>query len=211
MMLFYPLFLFGALRSSTNYSVSAETLDGGGAPATSTNYSSQGSVETAATGMSMTSLYIAQHGYFSGDNLYRILYEKWAVAVGLDLLTNGGPNEDPDGDLLTNAAEYGYGLNPLAANSEGLLMNGTLLVDPGLPIVYLHGSDYRGTFTRRANYLFAGLTYIPQFGSHMVTWTDNLDTPIFLDFKGVDMVSVPYPAALLDQVLFRVEVHLDLP
>ena len=61
----FPNLGHATTRSSANYSISAETIDGGGAPASSVNYSSVASVEPAAIGTSTSSDYQIQHGYFA--------------------------------------------------------------------------------------------------------------------------------------------------
>ena len=58
----------GQVRSSTNYTIVAETQDGGGRTASSANYSlAAGSVEPGATGTSVSSAYSIQHGFINAE------------------------------------------------------------------------------------------------------------------------------------------------
>jgi len=54
-------------RASANYSITAETLDGGGRAAGSADYSSVASVEPGAIGASAGSSYSAQHGFITAQ------------------------------------------------------------------------------------------------------------------------------------------------
>ena len=192
-----------AQRSSTNYSITAETLDGGGALATSVNYALQGSVETAASGISAVApIYEIQHGYFEKGNLALSLYEQWAIAEGLDLNTNGQPDQNPDGDNLDNILEYAFGLDPEVNDHIALVLGvGPVLTTRGIPVVYSavanSALDFRAAFLRRANYIPAGLTYTVQFSADMNNWYDA-QTGIISNtlYSEVELVTVAYPLFL---------------
>lgn len=192
-------------RSSANYSITAETLDGGGQTVSSSNYSLSGSIETAAIGVSDTSAYAIQHGFFSTESLALSLWEAW--------LAHNFPNEtDPliigedadwDGDLIPNLLEFAYGLSPIASDGVPLVLNGLDLSSRGLPVVYAGvlngGLDFRAMFMRRVDFVEAGLTYTVQFSSDMNNWYDSVDTPTVVFNDGeVDLVSVPYPLFIIN-------------
>jgi hypothetical protein len=57
--------------------------------------------------------------------------------------------------------------------------------------------DYRAIFTRRKDYVAAGLTYTVQFSADLSNWVNSGATPTLLSDPNssgpVDAVSVPYP------------------
>ena len=147
-----------------------------------------------------------------------MLYAKWAVANGLTLSVNSGSDDDPDGDLIPYAGEYSHGLNPLVPDGEGIVLSGTLMPgSPGLPIVYAVYSgrtlEYKDIFTRWKDHYLCRHQLPPQFSNDMSTRVDGTDTPNLLDGAGdpdYDLVSVPFPAALVVpglSRLFRVEIE----
>ena len=122
------------------------------------------------------------------------VFTQWALA-------NGVPT-DPTALGGANLQAFAFGLTP--GSSSGLVYGGTFAggvttVTPGMPITALepttNGVDFRSLFTRRRDYIVAGLTYTPQFSADLVNWVNSTATPTVLADDGVNqIVSVPFPA-----------------
>jgi VCBS repeat-containing protein len=121
--------LHAATRASTNYSISAETLDGGGHAASSANYSTVSSVEVTTIGNSTSANHTLHHGFIQRDetapaNLPPIVMDD-DVAVDEDSpLVVAAPgvlanDSDPDGDGLTAAVVSGPSSGQLTLNADG--------------------------------------------------------------------------------------------
>lgn len=171
---------------------------------TSSSYTSHGSVEVNPIGNSAAApVYEIEHGFFPG-NLALRLYEVWAAAEGLNLLTNGQTDQNPDGDLLDNILEYAFGLDPLVNDNSALTLNGLNLISRGVPAVYSAPAgntlDFRAAFLRRADYVEAGLTYTVQFSGDMTHWYNAAPTPLpqVEDMDGeMDLATLAYPLFIL--------------
>jgi hypothetical protein len=111
---------------------------------------------------------------------------------------NAANSANPDGDALTNAEEFAYGTDPTVATTNSASIDENGIVTPGLPTTQVvnstFGVSYYAFFTRRADYVQAGITYTPQFSTDVMTWTSSTDTPEVLGTtNGIQAVRVPYP------------------
>jgi autotransporter-associated beta strand protein len=131
-------------------------------------------------------------------------YGIWAAGFSPANLSNKAANNDNDG--LTNLQEYAFGTNPLQATGP-IVINGAGAVTnaKGSPIPYLAGMsqstvDFRAVFSRRKDYVAAGLTYSVEFSTleSGSPWVATLATPTVMDGSdaAIDVVSVPFPASI---------------
>ncbi|MBK8038934.1 MAG: hypothetical protein IPK22_17655 [Verrucomicrobiaceae bacterium] len=126
---------------------------------------------------------------------------------------NGADTADFDGDGIANLLEFAFGTHPGSSGNGPTSLNwsGTFASasfgSTGQPVIALEGSmEYRALFTRRSDYMAAGLSYTVQFSSDLSSWTDSTATPAILSSSGGhDLVSVPY---LPGMNFFRVRVSV---
>ncbi len=111
----------------------------------------------------------------AADADFANVYEGWRYDqfTALEFPTVSNPNapaalnSDPDGDFLTNLAEYAFGKNPHVADNGGLVSGS---------VVNAGGTNYGAiTFTRRHKAL--DLTYTVEATSDFVNWTP-VDFPV---------------------------------
>jgi ELWxxDGT repeat protein len=125
-------------------------------------------------------------------------YGSWAAANGLTG-ANNGPNQDPDGDSLTNLQEFAFGLNPNVGGNPQLIFAGGVLVQRGIPIPRVEaqafGVNYQAAYVRNMDAVAAGYTYTVQFsGDSISNWVNSTTTPTVQATDGnVQAVTVPYP------------------
>ena len=129
-----------------------------------------------------------------------LAYSNWAAINGLNG-TNNGPNQDPDGDGLTNLQEFAYGLNPGTSSNGSLVLTGGTLIQRGTPIPRVEaqtfGVNYQAAYVRNQDAVAAGYTYTVQFSGDLVTWFNSTATPTVQATDGnVQAVTVPYPFLL---------------
>ena len=151
------------------------------------------------------------------------LYDAWADSTFANTLTQKGLTDDQDNDDLENLLEYAFGTDPTVSFTGSLVYTPGANVDtPGQPIAVNFlpagpGVDYRAVFTRRKDYIAAGLTYKVRFTADMVNFVDSTAIPTLLTSTtstgDVDAYSVPYPnfitlpsGAVVKPTFFRVEV-----
>jgi len=139
-------------------------------------------------------------------------YQDWAAGAGLTG-PNSGPNDDFEGDGVSNLAEWAFGMNPQVADNLVLQWSGGVLTRHGTPTTDVQTTpvtvNYTAVFTRRKDYVSAGLTYTPQFSADLVSWVDSTATPAVVGSDAThDAVSVPYPFFLNGKKarFFRVSV-----
>ena len=186
-------------RSSANYEVITETLDGGGTRVSSSNYRSRGSFETLVAGRAVSVVYEIHQGFRYTDSEPVKNYKVWASSNGLKLPRNRQPDLDTDGDLIDNAVEYAFGLHPLIQDSSVLVVSDLALASRGIPVLsFLDNPDQASLFaifTRRTNFQEAGLSYSLQTSTDMVNWTDVAEPPQLLSNYGdVDLVTISIPS-----------------
>jgi hypothetical protein len=150
--------------------------------------------------------------------------EAWRVAT-MGSAANSGNTADAadfDGDGKSNLEEFAFGTEP-GSNGSGtqpLVYNGTFAgggttVTPGQPITLFEsitaGVDFRAIYTRRKDYVAAGLTYTPQFSADMTNWVNGTVPGTVLSDNGVlQTVSVPYPAFIGGKKarFFRIQISI---
>lgn len=113
-------------------------------------------------------------------------------------------NADPDGDGVSNLAEFAFGLNPNAPSSDTGTRAVAMATQQGMNAV----------FRRRKDYLAAGLTYLVEFSSNLKDWTPSSSTAEILGDDGVvQQAAVPYPPLLDGEKgkFFRVRVEKPVP
>jgi hypothetical protein len=91
-----------------------------------------------------------------------------AAGVALD-------SADPDGDGLSNYAEFAFGLNPKVRSSD---VGNRVVSDPAA------AGKMRAIFRRRKDYLAAGINYIYEFSSDLQTWETGTVAPQILGDDG---------------------------
>ncbi|MES2469336.1 MAG: hypothetical protein V4675_18665 [Verrucomicrobiota bacterium] len=114
--------------------------------------------------------------------------------------------EDFDSDGVQNLMEFAFGTSADEGSSGnsgleymGSLQGGGTLVSTGLPVIERQdtpgGAELRALFTRRRDYLMAGLNYIPQFSTDLNSWQDSSAAPLVLAWNDShQVVSVPWPS-----------------
>jgi autotransporter-associated beta strand protein len=141
-------------------------------------------------------------------------YDTWATGFGLqdpwlgvDPLLNGEAGANPDGDAFTNLKEFAFAFNPTVSDGGGTLtISGGAITQNGPPQIYVDPvtGQYFLRYTRRTDYVAAGLTYTAQFAA------DSLGTGSFEDVAGgsvvgtgtgagavaIEAVSIEFPDAL---------------
>lgn len=184
------------------------TLNTGGMNTTVTGGSSTTFTVTfvpSATGTRTATLHIASND--TDENPFNIaltgrsltLAESWRQQYfgSPDNTGNGADNANPDGDSLTNLLERAFGTNPIVNQTNVVSYNGNTIV-PGSPTVMItnteYSVDYRALYSRRKDYVAAGLSYVVQFSADLNTWVDNTAGPTVMADDGVlQAVTVPYP------------------
>lgn len=120
-LLLVPRALHAEVRTSTNYAIEAETLDGGGGVSSSSNYTNLDSLEALVAGTSISSDYVILHGFISGLTIETLgNYDTWAGARGLVTGLNAGFFDDPNEDGNPNIMHFAFDTDPLGyGSSEG--------------------------------------------------------------------------------------------
>jgi ELWxxDGT repeat protein len=131
---------------------------------------------------------------------YTVAYQNWTATNGLNV-NNSGPNQDPDGDGLSNLEEFGFGLNPNTSSSGPVVITGNTLTSRGTIIPRLvpqaFGVNYQAAFCRNTDAIAAGYSITVQFSGDLTTWFDSSATPTVQATDGnVQAVTVPYPFLL---------------
>jgi autotransporter-associated beta strand protein len=136
-------------------------------------------------------------------------YDTWIA--GFDFSAYTSPDltatGNPDGDAFTNLQEFAFGFNPAVSDGGGTLaLSGGAITQNGPP--QIHEDPVTGQFflryTRRTDYVAAGLAYTSQFAA------DSLGSGSFEDVAGgsvvatgtgaggvaIEAVSIEFPDAL---------------
>ncbi len=135
------------------------------------------------------------------------IYNTWAETNGLTGVNNTAPEEDHDGDGLTNLQEFAFGMNPTSSASNPLSYtpNGTTVGSTlgGTPVLENTGTtsspNYRAVFVRRKDHAAAGLIYQVQFSANLTHWEPALTAPEPVTGENqdaVETVAVPFPLTI---------------
>ncbi|MCE9609420.1 MAG: hypothetical protein K8R23_04260, partial [Chthoniobacter sp.] len=131
-----------------------------------------------------------------------------------------GNDQDYNHNGIINLLEFAFGTNPVTSTAGVLQYNGTLagggaIGATGQPTTILEstatGIDFRALYTRRKDYVAAGLTYTVQFSADLNTWVASAMVPTVLADDGINqIVSVPYPPFVGGKKarFFRVQVTI---
>ena len=99
----------------------------------------------------------------------------------------GADDADPDGDGVSNLAEFAFGLNPTQGNSDV-----GIRAEAGGQQQAVGGM--RAVFMRRKDYATAGLDYGVEFSSNLIDWTPSAAIPEVIADEGVlEKVGLPFP------------------
>ena len=98
---------------------------------------------------------------------------------------NAADDADPDGDGLSNLAEFAFGLNPTrAGNDVGTRAEAATEV----------GSGMRAVFRRRKDHATAGIDYVVEFSSNLGDWTPSTAIPELIADEGIlERVGLVFP------------------
>lgn len=99
---------------------------------------------------------------------------------------------------------YAFGTDPNQATGSIVIdETGVVTNAKGNPIAYQAGItansvDFRAVFSRRKNFVAAGLTYTVQFSADLDVWHNAVNEPILLDGSDadIDVVYVGFPFAV---------------
>jgi autotransporter-associated beta strand protein len=130
------------------------------------------------------------------------------------------PNEDPEGDGITNLQEFAFGLDPNTPSAGPIVFDaGDGVTTPGMPVPLVTGpGQASAVFGRKKNHAAAGLSYLVEFTADLQSWHPATTPPTPLTNHPndeVDAVSVPFPAevpsgeGLAKPTFFRVGVILS--
>lgn len=138
-------------------------------------------------------------------------YNIWTVGTFSQSFNSTSPTGNSDGDSLTNLQEFAFGTDPTDSRTTALsFVEGGALNGTGTPILVKNGNDYHAVFTRREDYVSAGLTYSVWFSADLVEWTQSVVIPVLrtspADPSNYEAVSVPYPTGTPTPKFFRVGV-----
>ena len=98
-----------------------------------------------------------------------------------------------------NILEWAFGTNPAVASPGNLVANGGTIVRRGGPTTFSVSNGAGGytrvaAFSRRMNYVAAGLNYTVQYSSDLASWTSSTAEPNVIAADGeIEIVTVPYP------------------
>jgi fibronectin-binding autotransporter adhesin len=99
---------------------------------------------------------------------------------------NAENDADPDGDGLSNLAEFAFDLNP---NRSGSDVGTRAEADAGQ-----QGGGMRAVFRRRKDHVSAGLAYQVEFSSNLGDWTPASEIPVVVADEGtLEQVSLAFP------------------
>jgi hypothetical protein len=118
------------------------------------------------------------------------LVEQYAMSYGLTG-TNTAPSADPDGDGVSNFAEWAFGGDPVAPDAYIASFRG---------IQVLPGNDFRFEYQRYRNYAAVGLQYRYFISQDLVNWTETtpnvLATEVNEDKTDYELVTLELPPAV---------------
>jgi hypothetical protein len=173
------------------------------------SYNNVGTVNLDVNGNSLTCTFV-QSGGATPDNFTITkqgaadtdgdgISDAYEIANGLNRYVNDA-SSDKDMDGLSNFLEFAFGLNASVNDAGPVIADvpGGTLTQPGQPAVWYQttnsGTDFRVIYTRRKDYIEAGLVYTPRFSGDMVNWANSNVTPTVIATVGdIELVSIRYP------------------
>ncbi len=131
-------------------------------------------------------------------------YAQWAAQSFTHPFTLNYPDDNPDGDAMTNLQEFAFGMDPTSPVGSALSFEmGGEVSQAGSPVLMNFADpgeepDYRAVFLRRRDHVAAGLLYAADFSAELNQWTTSEATPTVLTdveaLGNMEAVSVSYPA-----------------
>jgi fibronectin-binding autotransporter adhesin len=116
---------------------------------------------------------------------------------------NAADDADPDGDGVSNLAEFAFGLNPTRAGSDVGIRAEAAGQQP-------QDERMRAVFLRRKDHAVVGLDYEVEFSSNLIDWTPSTAIPEVIADEGVlEKVGLPFPILPNGQQgrFFRIQLH----
>lgn len=109
--------VFSEVRSSLNYTLESETLDGGGGLNSSASFQNFSSLDPVVAGKAIANNITVHHGFVTALTILAE-YESWASARGLSVGVNDGYFDDPNSDGLPNINHFAFDSDPLGFAGE---------------------------------------------------------------------------------------------
>ena len=146
-------------------------------------------IAISATGV----IYVADtHNNRISRGLPTTTFQIWSSQQGL-AEPNAGLTDDADGDGDLNLLEYAFGTNPnVSTNTQMLVFGSGVVTQRGKPTQTGSG-PYFANYSRRVDYIAAGLVYKVEFTTNMTDWFEQTATPTVNATDGtINAVSVPF-------------------
>ena len=123
-----------------------------------------------------------------------------------DPVADSDPNNDPDGDGLTNLQEFAFDMDPLVSRQGPIEFTvAGEVTRVGVPVIMdfaaaQNSPPFQAVFGRRKDHLAAGITYLVEFSADLSRWEVSNAIPTRVSAESgsgtIDAVSVPFPATV---------------
>lgn len=125
------------------------------------------------------------------------LYTAWSSGTFNQPFIENNPNDNQDGDSLSNLQEFAFGTDPTKNDYTLLALDGSAHGTPAL-VSDNDGITFHLYFVRRKDFATSGsITYTPQFSSDLGSFTPNTATPTLIANSALDpayeIVRIPFP------------------